>query len=259
MNETNSDSGSNKQFNSETSLYAAGALVACLVLLAVFVLWPKSDSGSNEAEQAISDKLETDEEPATQKTISDNSDCPDDLPRSSEIPTQAPQARWELYRTIALPYSETYGPFKVKDGIASCYAQTPEGALIASLQAERAGVSGISEEEFNNLTEKINRGVYWPNEGLERRIKLVKERGMIQVPPNLLCNVAAFRFINYTPEETIISLAFSCPNTPGFNLSEVTMRWTENTWLLVLEPDGAESPTRVLVDDLDEMIRWGGI
>ncbi len=49
---------------------------------------------------------------------------------------------WQLWQSVALPFSKAAGPQIVQGNVARCYAHTPTGALLAAVQIQyRLGIS----------------------------------------------------------------------------------------------------------------------
>jgi hypothetical protein len=250
--------------------WAAGAVLAIVVLLAGWVVWPRGDNdddnvgaGDGSAQGAVAGSPSTDALTPGAGTESgtgsgsgvpggaDEGDCPD-LPSGAEIPETAPAVDWEIYFSGALPVSEEHGPAVLEGDLARCYSHTPTGALLAAVQIEyrillaRDGVG-------------VARGQTVAGEGQDRLVDALEQRGWEQPTPGEICQVAGFRVVTYTAADAVISLASRCSASGTLQLTEAHMQWTGGDWRRVLAADGSLSPTASALNSLSGMVEWGGV
>lgn len=229
------------------SIIGAAVLVTVIALLAAWLIWPRTN------ETPAPSGLKAPEEPggaAAPAEVGANG-CPT-MPSGEEIPTTAPPVTWEVFNGAVLPTSREHGPAVVEGAVARCYSHTPTGALIAAVQIDyRAlvdpdgGVEVVREQTV-------------PGEGQDALVAVLKERGRPgPAAPGELCQVAGYRFVNYTPAEAVIAVATRCGEK--IQLTEDRLQWRDGDWLQVLEPDGSSSPTAAQLPDLNGMTIWSGV
>jgi hypothetical protein len=170
-------------------------------------------------------------------------------PRESSVPTPAPQdVRWELYHGGAVPVSDVHGPSSTTGGVASGYAHTPTGALIASVQilyrlalapegewrpAAQAQVTGPDKAALIDQLAQVDRGQR------DRRIQ----------------QIAGFRFVSYDPTTAVIETASGSPGE--YTVGTQVMRWTDGDWRLYM--GDAEHNTARTSTDLSGFVPWSGV
>lgn len=171
-----------------------------------------------------------------------------------QIPSEAPGGvRWELYHGFAVPYSDTTGPYRVEGARATGYAHTPTGALIAGVQIYARAL--LSE---GDRWERVVRAQVVPNEG---RKTYITNRSEVtsEVSPGQLGQIAGFRFVSYTDRTAVIQYVSRFPSSGELQVTTYTLRWSDDTWKLVLQPDGGFSPTAQKIQDLTRFVPWGGV
>jgi len=248
--------------------WAAGAVLAIVLLLAGWVVWPRGDddgaAGDGGAQAAVGGSPTTDAAAPDDSDDGDTDgpgsgvldpgaegDCPD-LPSDDVIPETAPEVQWEIYFAGALPVSEEHGPAVLDGDMARCYSHTPTGALLAAVQIEyrillaRDGV-GVAREQTV------------PGEGQDRLVAALEQRGWEPPTPGEICQVAGFRVVTYSDDDAVISLAARCAASGSLQLTEARMQWTDGDWRRVLAPDGSMSPTASALSSLSGMVEWGGV
>jgi hypothetical protein len=227
---------------------AAAVFLTVLAVVAAWLIWPTNDEGP-----APSSGVEVPEgasEGAAPVEAGANG-CPA-MPSGDEIPDTGPPVTWEVFNGAVVPVSQEHGPRVVDGAIARCYSRTPTGALIAAVQIDyRALVDpggGVGVARRQTV----------PGEGQEALVSALRERGAPgSAEPGELCQVAGFRFVNYTPDEAVMALATRCGDR--LQLTEDRVRWRDGDWYQVLEPDGSSSPTAAVLPDLSGMTVWSGV
>ena len=244
VREDEDDYGDDERRN--RSVLAAAALVTIVALLAAWLIWPRGSESPAPGVKAP----EAPGGAASPKEAGANG-CPD-MPSGDEVPTTPPPVRWEVFNGAVLPVSDEHGPAVVDGAVARCYAHTPTGALIAAVQIDyRALVDPGGGVE-------VARKQTVPGEGQEALVTALRERGRPgSAAPGELCQVAGFRFVNYTPEEAVIAIATRCGEK--IQLTEDRVQWRNGDWHQVLEPDGSSSPTAAELADLSGMTVWSGV
>ena len=167
------------------------------------------------------------------------------------MPTSGPEVEWALFRGTAVPSSDTHGPARVIGDVARCYSRTPTGALIAMVQiSSRYLVSpdGVS----------IAREQTIPGKGQDVLVAALERRGEVEVQSGDVGQIAAYRFVNFTPDEAVIAVATRGPDG-GLQLVELRVRWSEGDWKIVLFDDGSQFSTSSTLTDLTGMNPWSGV
>ena len=116
---------------------SAGVVLALVVGLLIWLLVTRV-SGAHHVGAPTTQRSPASSVATTVKhTTSSGSAC--HVPTGSQaVPQYSPQGiTWQLYQTVALPYSNTAGPMIVDGGVARCYAHDPLGALLAASQNPR--------------------------------------------------------------------------------------------------------------------------
>lgn len=219
----------------------AGAVVVALVVVLIATLGgsapPDAPRGDGTGQQSPSP-----------------GDSPARANLNHQVPTEPPEGvHWELYQGFAVPYSRMAGPYRVNGAVATGYAHTPTGALIASQQ-----ISARALLSDGGSWKRVVRRQVVASEG---RRKYVRNRLKVtsEVPPGTLGQVAGFRFVTYTDRTAVIQIATRFPPSGELQVTTMTMRWTDGTWKLVIQPSGGFSPTAQTIQDLSGFVPWGGV
>lgn len=168
------------------------------------------------------------------------------------VPTAAPSAvRWELYATVAVPFSPA-GPRQVEGDVATGYAHTPTGALVASQQISARKALAVDWRAVVDASVA-------PGLGRDAWVALRAGYGRLDPPqPGQLGQTAGFRFVDYSPERAVIQTV-SRFASGTLQVTTYTVAWSGRDWRLVLQPDGSDSPTGQRVGSLAGFVAWGGV
>ena len=174
---------------------------------------------------------------------------------SQAVPQYAPQGvTWQLYQTVALPYSKTAGPMAVDGGVARCYAHDPLGALLAATEIPYRYL--ISPDWRQVVALEV-----MPGKGREaytaERSKVANRGGNSQVSSNNN-QLAGFKFVTYSPAIAVIEMA-SKNGQGALQAGPVTVVWSGGDWKLQLQPDGSSSPQQLPISSLVGFAAWGGV
>ena len=181
-------------------------------------------------------------------------------PGPQAVPQVAPaNITWQLWRGVALPWSTSAGPAIVHGDIATCFAHSPLGALLAAVQLPyRVGYSPQWLAAVDTLTV--------PNAGRQALIRQVRASIATQgtgflyapTPESQIQQVAAFQVVSYDGETAVIDLVER--NESGTTgVAPFTVQWLDGDWRLVLEPTGALSGPAQPVSSTVGYIAWGGV
>ncbi|OJF14495.1 hypothetical protein [Couchioplanes caeruleus] len=172
------------------------------------------------------------------------------------VPTRAPEdVTWQLAGQHSVPVSASAGPRTVAGGVASGYARTPEGALIAAAQlAARAAFSA-------------GRGSWEPTvqrqfvAGADRDKLLATLRAVPDQPaePGELSPLAGYIYQSYTPDTAVIGLVYRAPGTGAsrYHVVTTTLQWRGDDWQMVAPPGGSWLSVSRPAPDLTGVVEWG--
>ncbi len=172
---------------------------------------------------------------------------------SQAVPQYTPQGiTWQLYQTVALPYSKTAGPVVVNGGVARCYAHDPLGALLAASQISARYLVAPDWKQVLRLQ-------VMPGKGREAYAKLRAQYGNTGGNQGGSYNqLAGFKFVTYSPAIAVIEMA-SKNGQGALQAGPVTVVWSGGDWKLQLQPDGSSSPQQLPISSLVGFAAWGGV
>jgi len=170
-----------------------------------------------------------------------------------QVLTSAPTGvTWELFQGVALPVSATDGPTRVRGAVHAGFSHTPTGALLADAQI---GVRRIATPSLPGLR-LIGQQQLVDGPGKTAYLNLVASLKDNAPPPGGYTQYVGFRYITYSPDLAVVSLA-----TRGKNgvvqVGTDTLRWTGGDWKLDLPPSGLQQPQ--VVPDIAGYVPWQGI
>ncbi|MGQ4543353.1 hypothetical protein ACUH97_01885 [Dermabacteraceae bacterium P13088] len=163
---------------------------------------------------------------------------------NNEIPKTAPKVdQWVDIKGIGVPTSAIYGPEKREGDLFTCYQHSPTGALFATFYAT-AGVGRVPGADKAWLSPTV----------LARVNKASKSDKHQENKTDSSVRIIGYRFESYTPEKSVISLAFSVQNRNGEQA--VSMRlpliWSKDRWLLTEDGFGTPLP----LNNLQSFTAW---
>lgn len=163
------------------------------------------------------------------------------------VPTAPPQVSWRLFQGIALPYSAEHGPAHVRGAVASGYAHTPTGALLASVHIVYR-MALAPDGQWRPVVEQQVRGPGKP--ALVRQLQRVdrsRASGRIQ-------QIAGFRFVSYDSHTAVVEIATG--STGDYTIGTRVLRWIDGDWRLYLAD--AQASTARAATDLKGFVIWNG-
>lgn len=196
-----------------------------------------------------------------QKAPTARDDGPCDLPVGNQaIPTSAPETKWELKGTVAVPRSPaTFGPATVEDEIPSCFARSPTGALFATVNIF-ATLSSASERPFEDqLT--VLRQYAATGRGRDRALRDARDDGTTAASGSSAgVQVAGFSIVRYEPTTAVVDVAFRVARGTATALVHAasTLRWQGDDWKIVLSDSGRPYDSLQQISSLDGYVPWSG-
>jgi hypothetical protein len=172
-----------------------------------------------------------------------------------QVPSAPPAGvSWRVWRTIAMPYSADAGPARVEGDVASGFARTPVGALLAAVQASSrkaaAGEPGWRDVALRMLAPGAGRDAW------------IAARGRVQHPDvpgsGTFAQVSGFQFVSWTATDAVVQLASRNPDG-SFGVVTLHLAWVDGDWRLVLAPDGGDASSKQRAASLAGFVAWGGV
>lgn len=160
--------------------------------------------------------------------------------------TTSTDTKWELIGKIAAPTSPTqYGPGKTEDnGLRSCFAHSPTGALYAGANMIVLGSSGRPDLLAQNLVV----------EGPERD-KMLSEPPT-SAPTTAAFQIAGYKVVDYSGDRAVIEYGLTAANGSVGSVP-VAMQWQGGDWKWVLPATGMAEARQL--SDLNGFISWAGV
>lgn len=161
----------------------------------------------------------------------------------------APVTEWALVGTMAAPSIKGQGPGKTDvDGFRSCYARTPEGALLAS-------ANYLAVVSSKATTEKAVRGLV--AEGVGRDYALANLASAPATPAELRAQVAGFRVVNFDGSLASVDVALRIASS-GYASQVIDLTWQQGDWKVRFSDDGNFLSPANGLPSLTGYIPWSG-
>lgn len=190
--------------------------------------------------------------PTPVTTDPDTSIC--GLPAGDQtIPEDAPATKWELVGRVAAPTAPgTVGPKIVEDGLRSCFAHSPVGALYAAVNSIAMTASPTQRESFV-------RKLVVPGVGRDRSLAILRDQSGATDDTTSL-QVAGFAIRDVKKRSAVIDLAFQVDNASdaAFAHLELAMRWMDGDWKLSVPDTGQPFDGLERITSLAGYVRWSG-
>jgi hypothetical protein len=221
----------------------AAAVLAVIAVLAVAlaVLRPAPDPGT---------ALPAPAEPAPPPAPVDGGPSYCGLPTGDgQVPVVPPTAtNWELVGTMAAPTAPTvHGPGVTEEGLRSCYARSPLGALYAA-----TGFLAAASDPALRL--RAVQQLTAAGEGRDRALDLLEETD--PGPESAGLQVVGFTFLNYDPAVAVVDVAMSVDAT-AVHLP-ITVRWEDGDWKVALPVTGQPFEAIAALPNLTGYVPWAG-
>ncbi|WP_395405699.1 hypothetical protein ACHMXB_22425 (plasmid) [Arthrobacter sp. UC242_113] len=160
--------------------------------------------------------------------------------------TTPTDTKWELVGKIAAPTSPTkFGPGKTEaNGLRSCFAHSPTGALYAGANMIVLGSSGRPDLLAQYLVA----------EGPERD-KMLSEPPT-SAPTAAPFQIAGYKVVDYTGDRAVIEYGLTAANGSVGSVP-VAMQWQGGDWKWVLPATGMAEARQL--SDLNGFINWAGV
>ena len=244
MSQSTESTTESNPFTKPGFIIAAALVVALLAAGIVIFLLPKGQSDAQPAPPTPG----TGSTPAASPSASAAGSSVCGLPTSTETSLgAAPETKWELVGTMAAPLDPQIGPGKTDaQGIRSCFAHTPKGALYAAVNLWALGSDPSKERAIaEQLAAK--------GPGREAGMKAPQT----QAPASAVkIQIAGFN-VSYTANQAVVDLAFKADNGALASV-RTTLLWQDGDWKGVVADNGAPLEEPRQVRDLSGFIPWSG-
>ena len=169
----------------------------------------------------------------------------------TQAPPQLPQVslaglRWSDFHGIELPSSSSAGPHDTAGGLASGFADSPLGALLA---AENIAVRANAQWGPGIFTPTIRAQVTGPDtaallSGCQASYDQASQAAHVTGGTplgNAYVAEEAFRWVAYSPVDAIVDLVSAAPGSQGATVQasvRVEVTWSGGDWRVVAPPGG---------------------
>lgn len=226
----------------------AAVVVALIALLGVALTVTGPANGNDDPAPRAAP---TPSSPAPSVQSGSGSGCKLEQPADQTIPVTAPaNTTWELVGGVAAPTApETVGPGQVDDGLRSCFARSPVGALYAA-------VNFVATTSRPDLRLRAVEELTASGEGRTRAIAALTAEGE-QPASTPGAQIAGFAFRNYDEQGAVVDLAVRA-GTGGQASLGVSLRWEDGDWKVILPPSGEAYDGIQPIPDLTGYVPWSG-
>lgn len=220
----------------------SAAVVAILVALGIIVpLLPKGSGNAGQAPTA--GVTSTARAQPSMSTTASVCGLPDG--NQSKPATTPAETKWELVGKIAAPTSPTrYGPGRTaSDGLRSCFAHSPTGALYAAANVTTLSAVGKTRLVLENLAV--------PSPARDAILNQPEP-----APSTDTAQLAGFAISSYSSDQAVIDLAFRGDNG-SFVSIPVPLQWYGGDWKIIVPATGSTGAGQI--SDLSGYIPWSGV
>lgn len=245
MSQSPENTTESNPFTQRGFIIAAALVIALIAAAAVIFLLPQNRDDAQTTPAPV-----TTEQPATGGAAAspavEESVC--GLPSSAESALgKAPETEWELVGTMAAPTDSAIGPGKVDaQGIRSCFAHSPTGALYAAVNL---WALGLDPNKAPAIAEQLAAEGPGRDAGMKAPVVSAPSTGA-------KVQVAGFN-VSYTDKQTVVELAFKSDNG-ALGAVRTTLLWQNGDWKGVVADNGEPLETPQAISDLSRFIPWSG-
>lgn len=245
MSQSTESTTESNPFTKPGFIIAAALVVALIAAAVVIFLLPKGQDTAQPAPVPAKSSNSATASPSASATA-EKSIC--GLPSSSESSLgAAPKTKWELVGTMAAPTDPKIGPGKTDDqGIRSCFAHTPTGALYAAVNLWALGIDPSKERAIAEQLAAKGPG----------RDAGMKTPATAAPASAVKIQIAGFN-VSYTANQAVVELAFKA-DTGALASVRTTLLWQDGDWKGVVADNGAPLEEPRQVRDLSGFIPWSG-
>lgn len=186
-----------------------------------------------------------DDDPAKKKSPSTSAAAASvcGLPAGSQkIPTAGPDATWTRVGRIEVPISAKFGPKTTKEGIRSCFAHSPSGALLAAASQVYEDDPNVDLERM--VEQRVATGPLYDDYLAMARTGRLKADAA--APELASAAVAAFKVDAYSARSARVQIVYKATGTggeEGFVAQPMHLVWRDGDWKLYLDSLDFTGPT----------------
>jgi hypothetical protein len=248
MSQSTGSTTESNPFTKPGFIIAAALVVALIAATIVIFLLPKGQGNAQPA-PAPAEPSSTSTASPSASAGAGKSVC--GLPSSKETALgTAPKSKWDLLGTMAVPTDpSTAGPGTVgKDGLRSCFAQSPTGALYATVNIWASSFNGYAKQVYLELSAD--------SPSRDKAVQAIKEGKDVSGGTSPKVQIAGFIIHSYTPETAVVELAIKS-NDGGYGAFSTSVLWEDGDWKLDIPPAGGGAVRQI--SDLSSFIPWAGV
>jgi hypothetical protein len=154
---------------------------------------------------------------------------------------------------MAAPTAPTrYGPGGMRDGVRTCFARNPIGALYAATNV-------VATTTRPQLRLALVRTLGAPGESREAALRRLATAAPANSSPTQI-QLAGFSVLTYTQENTTVDLAIrvASPSGTGYGHLPLQLTWQDGDWRIVIPASGDLGDNIGPLPDLTGYIPWSG-
>ena len=246
MDQSTENTTESSPFTKPGFIIAAALVLALIAGAIVIFLLPKGQGNAQPAPVANNGSTVTS---PTASAEAGKSVC--GLPDSKETALgTAPESKWDLLGTMAVPSDpSTVGPGTVgTDGLRSCFAQSPTGALYAT--------ANIWASSFNGYAKQVYLELAADSPSRDKAVQAIKEGKDVGGGTSPKVQIAGFIIHSYTPTAAVVELAFKTADG-GYGALSTSLLWEAGDWKLDMPAAGGGTVRQI--SDLSSFIPWAGV
>lgn len=234
--------------------FVLSAILLALVVVGVGMFATKGGSAPADPGQAQGAAEGADDEaqsvPAVTPSATDASG-----PQPTAIPKAPPSdVTWKLVGQVAVPVSASAGPRQWSDTVASGYARTPIGALIAAAQLLVRSAHSTGRKIWEpTISQQFVAGP--DRDALLDSMRADPDEA---VQPGQLAQIAGFLYQAYSPDTAVIAIGFRGPDGSNYFVT-ATLQWRDGDWRVVAPPGAGWLLLSGTSDDLTAAVKWGAV
>jgi hypothetical protein len=172
------------------------------------------------------------------------------------LPTRPPaDVTWQLAGQNSVPVSKSAGPRSTDAGVASGYAHTPEGALVAAAQTAARSAFSAGKKSWEPTVQRQ----FVPGADRDRLLAALRAAPEQPADPGELSPLVGYIYQAYTPDTAVIGLVYRAPGTDarGYHVVTTTLQWRDEDWKMVAPPGGTWLSVNRQASDLSGVVEWG--
>ena len=167
---------------------------------------------------------------------------------------------WVNFHGYGLPVSAQAGPHDTAGGLASGYADTPLGALLAAVNIGARTSWQLGPEIFQPTIQGQVTGPY-QDQMLSADLDTYSADAA-QIPDiRAYASIAAYQWVGYTPADATVDLVAEGPGGDGTTVyvaTQIEAEWVNGDWRVVAPPGGDWGNSAVQIPSLNGYLTFPG-